>query len=389
MLKRVLLIGSLMLLTLTIGYQANSLISNTDGDVKAANAETRSIEDIQAAQGKPVKVGSVTQQDLALSQTFYGTIRPFAEANVQGKYSGQIVLLKGQEGDSVKAGEVIVKFDQKDLQLQLQQAQSARNAAQQSVKQAESNFQTAQKTTSRHQELLKDGFVAKQTMDEIQNQLQAAQAGFGSAKEQVKTAEAQIQILKNMLKDLTITAPISGIIDEKHFNLNEISDPKDVIYHIVDIHQVYVEVEVPETYISQIKEGMSLDVLFDSLNGQQFTGVIAHVIPTGNAASRNFIAKVLVDNPDQIIKPGMFARVNVCLESIPNALVVNKKAVLKEQDQYYVFKVANNQAEKVRVNVKHRDENSVAVLSDQLTAHDQIVVEGAQMLTANDRVRIL
>lgn len=76
----------------------------------------RSIEDIQAAQGKPVKVGSVTQQDLALSQTFYGTIRPFAEANVQGKYKrpNRAVKSSGRRY-SVKAGEVIVKFDQKDL----------------------------------------------------------------------------------------------------------------------------------------------------------------------------------------------------------------------------------------------------------------------------------
>ena len=162
-----------------------------------------------------------------------------------------------------------------------------------------------------------------------------------------------------------------------------------MIYHIVDIDRVYIEVEVPETHIAQIREKMAVTVAVDSLNGQEFSGVVERIIPTGNRDNRNFTAKVLVQNPDRLIKPGMFSRVNVTLETIPNALSFDKKALLKEGGEYYVFKVRDGQVEKVRVDVKHRNTQTVAVSSEELSPQDQIVIEGVKMLRPNDRVKVL
>jgi RND family efflux transporter MFP subunit len=357
--------------------------------VEEAKASPRSIEQIQAEQGKPVQVSSVSREDIAQTQTFYGTAIPYAEANVQGKYGGKLILLQGREGDRVEAGEVIVKLDDSDSRLQLQQAIAAKNSALQSVNQAESNFETAQTDLKRYQQLLTNGFVSKQNVDAMQNQALVAQANLQSAREQVKNAEAQIKLLENTLKDMKIKAPIGGIIDEKHFNLNEISGAEAVIYHIVDIDRVYIEVEVPESHISAIREEMSVDVTFDSLKGQEFSGTVERIIPTGNRQNRNFIVKVLIENPNHLIKPSMFARVNVCLEEIPNALVLDKKALLKEGDSYYVFKVNENQVEKVAVTVKHRAGQHVAVLSEKLAEQDRVVVEGVRMLQTDDRVNVL
>ncbi len=387
--KRDLSVVAIVLLLGIGAFTGYSLFASEQNSVKQPEQQAQSIEDIQAAEGKPVRVSQVTQQDITITQTFYGSITPYAEANVQCKFGGTIVMLKGKEGDSVTAGEPVVQFDKKDIELQLQQAQASKNAASEAVNQAESNFATVKKTAERNQELFKGGFIARQSLDEIQNQVQLAQATVASAKEQVKTAEAQIQLLRNSMKDLTMTAPIDGIIDEKHFNVNEIPASGDVIYHVVDIRQVYVDIEVPETHISQIRENMPIDVVIDSLNGQQFSGVVERIIPTGNAANRNFTAKVLVQNADLSIKPGMFARANAKVESFPNALMLDKKALLKELEQYYVFKVTDGQAQKVAVNVKFRDENSVGVLSDELTQADQVVIEGARMLAQNDRVKVL
>ena len=85
----------------------------------------------------------------------------------------------------------------------------------------------------------------------------------------------------------------------------------------------------------------------------------------------------------------MFSRVNVTLETIPNALSFDKKALLKEGGEYYVFKVRDGQVEKVRVDVKHRNTQTVAVSSEELSPQDQIVIEGVKMLRPNDRVKVL
>ena len=389
MMKKLLTLGLIVIAAMAGGFISMTFFSQPNNMVEEADASPRSIEQIQAEQGKPVQVASVSQETIELTQTFYGTAIPSAEANVQTKLGGRIVFLKGREGDRVEAGETIVKFDDHDTRLQLQQALTGKNSALQSVNQAESNFNTIQTDLKRYQQLLKDGFVSRQNVDAMQNQLRAAEAGLQSAREQVKSAEAQIELLKNSLQDMVVNAPIGGLIDEKHFNLNEITGKEAVIYHIVNVDQVYIEVEVPETYISAIQEHMTMKVAFDFLKGKEFSGTVERIVPTGNRQSRNFIAKVLVDNPEHLIKPSMFARVNACLEEIPNALVLNKKALLKEGEDYYVFKVKGNQVEKVAVDVKHRDGQQVAVLSDSLSAQDRIVVEGVRMLQADDRVNVL
>jgi RND family efflux transporter MFP subunit len=347
------------------------------------------VEESQAEQEIPVKVAEVEQRDINLFQTFYGTAVPYAEANVQGKYGGKIVFLKGKEGDDVKKGEIIVRFDDSDTQLQLQQAIANKNSALEQVNQAQSNFDTIQADVERQEKLFKDGIVPQKTVDDARNGLQSAQATLNSARESVKQAEAQIDLLKNTLNDFKIAAPISGVIDEKHYNLNEVYRAGEILYHIIDIDKVYLEVEIPETYISQIKEKMDVQVFFDSLEDQEFAGIIDRIIPKGDPQSRNFLAKAIVENPERQIKPSMFSRINVRTKSIPGALIIDNKALIEEGGNFYVFKVVDNQVKKVAVEIKHREDISVAVASDELQPGNQVVVEGTDKLKTDVRIKIL
>ncbi len=245
------------------------------------------------------------------SQIFYGTVVPYAEAKVQSKQGGTITMLKGKEGDVVEQGEVIVRFDDRDTQLQLQQALASKNSAVEQVRQAQSNFQTIQTNVKRYQELFDDGFVSKQQVDDLQNQLTSAMSSLNSAKESVKQNEVQVKMIENTLADFQVKAPISGIINLKNYNLSEVYQGGGVIYHLIDIEQVYVEVEIPETYLKQVREGIAVNVMLDAVGEQRFSGILETILPSGTADNRSFIAKVMVQNSDFSIKPGMFARVEI------------------------------------------------------------------------------
>ena len=300
MTKKILIMALILVIAAVGGYMAYSFGKKSaehafEQKMEQAAAEKASVQgppDVQKADreegGIPVKVATITQKDIHLTRTFYGTATPYAEANVQGEQGGKIVMLKGKEGDAVSKGEFVVKFDDSDTQLELQRAIAGKNTALQNVNQAQSNFDTVESNLKRNEELLKDGFVSRQEVDGLKNQLQAAQASLNSAHESVKQADAQISLLNNMLKDFSITAPIGGIIDEKHYNLQEVYRAGDIIYHIVDIDKVYVEVEVPETYISQLHEDMYVKVFFDPLEGREFDGTIERIIPKGDRQNRNF-----------------------------------------------------------------------------------------------------
>lgn len=288
---------------------------------KQANAPTPALDQPTAAaddagsQMTPAAPDASTPEERAAAvNTFYGTAAPFEEANVQSEQGGTIIALNGKEGDAVRKGEVIVRFNDSDIRLQLEQAKSSRNAAVQKVQQAESNLKTVETNYQRYQKLLDDGFVSKQQVDDLQNQLESARSALNSAKESVAQAEANIKLIENNLQDFSIRAPISGVIDAKNYNLQEVYRSGDVIYHLVNIDRIYVNVEVPETYISQIREQMPVTVAFDALEGREFEGLIDAISPSGGEDNRSFTVKVLLDNPDRAIKPGMFGRVNVILK---------------------------------------------------------------------------
>ncbi len=357
--------------------------------VQSSPSPIQSPQSSQEGQGIPVKVAPVKQENIHVTQTFYGTAVPYAEANVQGKHGGEIVLLKGKEGDFVNKGDVIVEFDDSDLQLEIQQMVTVKNTALQNVNQAQSNFETIRTNATRYEELLKEGFVPKQQVDEVNNQLQAAQAALNTSLEAVKQTDAQIRLLQNKLQDLKITAPISGIIDEKHYNLHEIYSAGEIIFHLIDIDRVYIEVEIPESYISQIQENMTLQVFFDSLQDQEFSGNIERIVPKGDRQNRNFLAKALVKNPNYVVKPGMFSRVNIEIENIPDALVIPKKALVKEGENYYVFKVVDSNVQKIAVVVRYDEGVNAAISADELQSEDQVVIEGTHLLKPDARVKVL
>ena len=335
-----------------------------------------------------VRTARVEAQDIFSTHTFYGSAIPYAEANVQGEYSGKILELSLKEGDAVKKGTRVVRFDDSDVRLKLAQAQSEKETALQLLNQTQSNLDTVQADVERQRKLFDEGIISKKMFDDAQNQLQSAEADLNSTHEKVKQAEAQIALLENTVQAFTIHAPLSGIIDEKHYNSSEIYQAGDILYHIVDLHKMYVDIEVPECYISQIAEDMDVDVVFGSLEGQSFSGRIEQILPRSDEQNRNFLVKALVENPDGQIKPGMFARVDASLQSLSEAFVIDPKALIKDGERYYIFKAVDLKAEKVAVDVKLHEENSVAVVSEGLQSDDTIVVEGAQLLQPNARLKI-
>lgn len=262
----------------------------------------------------PQTAAAPTVTPVPVGQVFYGTATPYDETNIQSKQGGTITMLKAKEGDMVSEGEVLVRFDDSDVQLELERAKSSKNSTLQQVQQAESNFKTVQTNFERTQKLFDEQLVSKQELDNVANQLEAARASLNSARETVTQADTQISIIQNSLKDFQVTAPISGVVDKKNYNLGEVYQGGSVIYHLIQINRIYVEVEVPETYIQKIKEKMNVKVVFDALEDQTFSGVVDRILPSSAEDNRNFTAKVLVQNPELTIKPGMFARVEVALE---------------------------------------------------------------------------
>lgn len=397
MMKNILILVTVFIVGVVAGYSSHFFMqpATAKASVTQAAEETIGVPSVQEREqtettpSVPVKVALVGQEDISLTHTFYGTAAPYSRLNVQGKHSGKITYLKGKEGDDIKKGDVLVRFDDSDTQLQLQQAMAAKNAALESIKQAQLAFETLQRDVERQEQLFKEGIVAQKTLDDLRNQLDGAQATLNSAQENVKGLDAEIAMLHNVLKDLKIVAPMSGVIAEKRYNVNEVYQAGDVLYEMVELHNIALKIEVPETYISDVREDMPLTVAFDSLEGQQFEGMVERIVPRGDTQSRNFLVKAIVKNPERIIKSGMFARVLIEFDRIPEALIVEQRAIFREGNGHYVFKVVDDHVKKIAVDIKERRDTTAVLISQELTSTDRVVTHDISRLQDNTRISIL
>ncbi len=279
------------------------------GKPSAQHGPSRQTTKEDSKKGDFSKKDQVSKKQAPLGQVFYGTVIPYEQANVQGEQGAAIVMLKFKEGDVVRKGDILIKLNDETKKLDLLEAQSVRKLSLQQVKQSEFNYNTEIKKLERNKGLFKDKLISQQEFDNINNTLQSAASSFEIAKENLIQAETKIKIIKNTLKNYIIKAPISGIIDKKYYNLGEVYRSGDIIYHLINVDQIYAEIKVPETYLNEIKIGMDVLVIFNALEDKTFPGIVETVLSTDASDSRNFTTKIRIKNPNQIIKPGMFARI--------------------------------------------------------------------------------
>jgi RND family efflux transporter MFP subunit len=245
--------------------------------------------------------------------SFYGFAFPYDAANVQGNQGGTIVELNGKEGDIIQKGEILVGINSREIQIQLQKSISAKKLVQQQNFEAEANYKANLTIVNRNKTLHEKGLISGEQWNEISNKLNSAYFALESAKANLEQSTFQIALNEENLKKYQILSPISGIIESKKYNIDEVYKTGDIVFHIINIDNIYVETMVSESYISHLSKSMHARVFFDAVTSQEFEGKIVSLLPSGSVESNNFIVKVLIHNINHTIKPGMFARVDVNL----------------------------------------------------------------------------
>ena len=312
----VILIAAAFIIGYEMGKSASGGKVSSTGQPAAGINQNKGTASLNKAPVKPETTSDKKKDDAlknepSILQTFYGTVIPHDEANVQSEQGGTIVLLKSEVGDTVKKNDILVRLDNSDRLLELEKAKSSKISLQQQLEQATSNYNTVQKDFDRNKSLFEEGHISRKDLENSTNQLQTALTSLQNARENVSQADTQIRITENAINNYIVKASISGIIDSKSYNLKEVYRSGEVIYHIINIDYIYAQIEVPETYLSKIKEEMKVPVSFSALDDTKFQGVIETILPSSANDNRNFTAKVLVANKDHRIKPGMFARVDI------------------------------------------------------------------------------
>jgi membrane fusion protein (multidrug efflux system) len=218
-------------------------------------------------------------------------------ATVSSRILGRITLLKGDEGDTVRAGDTLVRLDDADLRAQLAKAEASLRLITRSVEISSVNKAKAIDDYDRMEKQFKSQIVSQEQFSHAENARKLAEAQIDRDQAQVAAAQADLAIVKTQLSNTVIVAPFSGIIAKRWALSGDVVSPGQAIFSMFDNQHVWVTANYEETKLRSMRPGMRVQITIDAFPGQKIAGKVESIgrstasqfslIPPGNA-SGNF-----------------------------------------------------------------------------------------------------
>jgi len=195
----------------------------------------------------------------------------------------------------------------------------------------------------------------------------------------VKKAEAALDIAKRRLDEATVKAPISGTIAQRSLDKGDFASTNSPFFKIVDMDIVKVIAKVSERDVNSIRIGQRAIIKPDAYPGAEFTGTLKKISPVIDKDSRTCDIEIEAQNPNQKLKPGMFARVELTVSESRIAPVVPDEALQKEENKVFVFMVVDDKAVRKDVSAGISDGIKTEIISG-LQAGDEVIISGLENL---------
>ncbi len=348
-------LSGLALLIALAGCDGSATVSEPEGVTPALTVTT-------------IPVG---QREIHHNVIASGTVVPWQDLSIGTEISGlKVVDVPVDEGDEVKAGQVLAQIDQTVVAAQLRHAEAV-------VKEAEANLKFAQTDSARAQELVAKGNISSQTADDRETKAFAAEARLAMAK-------AERDQMKARVVASSVVAPDDGYISKRSVLIGDVVAAGRELFRMVRNGRLELNAQVPETDIGLIEEGQQVRVLRDHLG--PITGTVRLVGPTVDPTTRLGIVHVALP-PDSGLKPGMFARAEI-LTARAVSVAVPESALVFRNNNAGVFVVTRKDYVELReIMTGGRQDGWVEVVSG-LGQGDIIVNTGAGFLHDGDRVLI-
>ena len=325
-------------------------------------------KEIQTPKPPVVKVQQVSLSDAAQEENYSGVVRGRYETNLSFQVGGKIISRDVQTGSFVRAGEVLMTLDPKDI------VEQSRSADAQ-VASAKAQLQLAKANYDRYAALFKEDAIAAAVLDQYKTQLDAAQATYDAA-------IAQAQQSQNALDYTALTANADGVISAVNAEVGQVVSAGQNVLTLVQTAELEAVVDIPENKISAVQIGQRVSVNFWATK-DTVSGTVREISPVADPASRTFAVKVSL--PDlQSIQLGMTANVSM-REVSSSAIVLPLSAIYQTSDAAQVWLVDGGKVSLRKVEVTAFDENNVQVRG--LNAGDTVVVAGVQKLRDGQMVR--
>jgi membrane fusion protein, multidrug efflux system len=308
-----------------------------------------------------VEVQPVVRGDIARQVTVSGIVEPVRSVGVNSQLSGAVNVVTAQEGDLVQRGAVLARMDARELVAQLASAQA--------------QFEVT-KAAYERAEQLRDRRVI--TLPEYERERTAYAA-----------AQAQVEQLRTRVGYATVTAPVTGVVTEKHVESGDVVGTQARMFTIADVSEIVTRVGVSELDVVELRQGDRVRITLDAFPNQELRGRIRRIFPAGDPTTRLVPVEVVFDAESaRLARPGFLARVTFDLATSEAVLLLPASAVLGAQGAQSVFIVdSNGTAARRTVRTGLTSQGRVEIVAG-VNEGDPVVVAGNTNLREGMTVRV-
>ena len=377
-------IAFIALLTTACGGEPKDAAAGAPGGQAAASGGAAVGAAVGGAAGAPRRTASVVLGAADVARVARGSIeagipisgdlRAIETLSLKSRLEGNVEQVYVREGDRVRAGATLARFEAIDFE-------SALRSAEADVTSATTAALTAQWNYDQSKDLFKVGAIAERD-------LRATEQAAASAKAQQAAAESRLRAAQSQVRDTRIVAPVNGTIQFRRVQGGEHISRGAELFTLVRTEILELTAALPARRANDVKPGQSVRFLAD---GKTFTGRVARVSPTIDQASRSITAYVQIPNPSGELKGNTFSSGQIIAQTLQNVLVVPQPAVRFGQDSKpFVYRITAGELEQVAVTVGITDEaRNLVEIKDGLQIGDQVVIGNVGTLGRGMKAQII
>lgn len=306
-----------------------------------------------------VEVAAASLQPISASYNATAALEAPNEAQVVAKTSGVLLQLLVEEGDRVKAGQVLAKIDPERPRLEVQRAEAL--------------LRKLEAELARSRELFERKLVAADIYEKIRYD--------------VDTQRAVYNMTRLELSYTDIVAPIAGVIAQRSAKVGNLIQLNASVFRIVDTSRLEATLNVPEREIGTLRAEAPVELRLDALPGQVFAGRIERVSPVVDAGSGTFRVVCAIE-PDERLRPGMFGRIAVVFDQRQDVLTVPRVALLEGEGEAAVYRVLDGKAVRTPVELGYLS-GELAEIRAGLAVGDAVVTTGKVALRDGAAVEVI
>lgn len=365
---------------------------------RAGQASTAPLATDSVEAAVPVLLGRLERGSVSNRLGVDATLEAVAKADYRGKIAGVVRSVLKREGDRVKQGDAVIRLEDDDLALQVenktilhaqatirvQQADVARDEGEKLAYQKKILYDKAKRLYERAKQLSTgstSGIISSEELENKTFDLEEAKIAYETSGLQKKKYEldyaqrvqeanlqaVELKTAKYNLSQTVLTSPIDGVISHLRLKTGESVSTSQTAFVVVDLSRLEARLHVPQVELERIREGQTVILECEVFPGKRFQGRVEVINPVVDERGSVDVL-VSVTDPTGFLKPGMFVNGNIVLETRENAVLVPKKAVSYENQEPIIFLARDNVAHRYVVTKGFSTRDAIEVRA--LTAFD-------------------